>query len=67
MLYLYNIVDLVVLLVSIFIFATTNHVNHGTSLDPTSSRDQAKFKMEDVSVEADKTFLKVIESGLEIF
>ena len=39
----------------------TNHVNHWTSLDSASSRDQAKFKMEDVSVEADKNFLKVTE------
>ena len=48
-------------MVSYFIFATTNHVNHWTSLDPASSRDQAKFKMEDESVEADENLLKVIE------
>ena len=58
MLYKYNVFDLVVLLWSVFffIFATTSHVNHCTSLDPASLRDQANFKlkMEDVSVEADK-------------
>ena len=31
-------------MVSIFIFAMTSHVNHWTSLDPASSRDQANSK-----------------------
>ena len=62
MLYKDNIFDLVDLLRSVFsFFVTTNHVNHWTSLDPASSRGQSKFKMEDVSVKADKNFLKVIE------
>ena len=51
MLYKDNIFDLVVFTtVSIFIFVTTNHVNHWTSPITWSS----KFKMEDLSVEADK-------------
>ena len=44
MLYKDNVFDLVVLLRSV----TTNHVNHWTSLDSASSRDQANFKMEGV-------------------